>query len=136
MSRLNAWIFSACSGILSLGPYICIFLVARELVATEGNLLTLADATMARYGWLAVNLTVASFMLYGIGLLCSHWTAFNLAANLRIRLVRRLGELPLGFHTANPSGKLRKIIEKNADNTENFIAHQLPDLAQAHKQSG
>lgn len=74
-------------------------------MATQGNLLALADESMARYGWLAVN--------------------------LRIRLVRRLGELPLGFHTANPSGKLRKIIEKNADNTENFIAHQLPDLAQA-----
>ncbi|SHN70485.1 ABC transporter ATP-binding protein [Desulfitobacterium chlororespirans] len=131
VTMILSWVFSAGSGILSLGPYICIFLVARELVAAEGNLLTLADETMARYGWLAVNLTVASFMLYGIGLLCSHWAAFNLVANLRIRLVRRLGELPLGFHTANPSGKLRKIIEKNADNTENFIAHQLPDLAQA-----
>lgn len=107
VTMVLSWIFSTCSEILSLGPYICIFLVARELVDTEGNLLTLADATMARYGWLAVNLTIGSFMLYGIGLLCSHWTAFNLAANLR------------------------KIIEKNADNTENFIAHQLPDLAQA-----
>lgn len=131
ITMVLSWIFSALSGILSLGPYICIFFVAQELIASDGNPAALADKTMAGYGWLAVNLTMLSFMLYGLGLLCSHLTAFSLAANLRIRLVRRLGELPLGFHSLNPSGKLRKIIEKNAENTENFIAHQLPDMAQA-----
>lgn len=131
LTMVLSWVFSAMSGILSLGPYICIFFVARELVASGGNLASLADETMTRCGWVAVNLTMVSFMLYGLGLLCSHLTAFSLAANLRIRMVRHLGELPLGFHSVNPSGKLRKIIEKNTESTENFIAHQLPDMAQA-----
>ncbi len=126
-----SWIFSAISGVLSLGPYICIYFVAQELLASGADLALLNNETMMHYGWMAVNLTMFSFMSYGLGLICSHLAAFNLVANVRIRLVRHLGELPLGFHITNPSGKIRKIIEKNSENMENFVAHQLPDTAQS-----
>lgn len=126
-----SWIFSAVGGVLSLGPYICIYFVARELLIAGGDIALLSNEVLTYYGWMAVKATALSFMFYGIALLFSHLSAFKLTANLRIRIIRRLGELPLGFHVANPSGKLRKIIEKNADNTENFVAHQLPDTVQA-----
>ena len=126
-----SWIFSAVGGVLSLGPYICIYFVARELLIAGGDIALLSNEVLTYYGWLAVNATMLSFMFYGIALLFSHLSAFKLTANLRIRIIRRLGELPLGFHAANPSGKLRKIIEKNAENMENFVAHQLPDTVQA-----
>jgi ATP-binding cassette subfamily B protein len=126
-----SWIFSAVGGVLSLGPYICIYFVARELLIAKGDIALLSNKVLTHYGWLAVNATMLSFMFYGIALLFSHLSAFKLMANLRIRIIRRLGELPLGFHAVNPSGKLRKIIEKNAENMENFVAHQLPDTVQA-----
>jgi ATP-binding cassette subfamily B protein len=126
-----SWIFSSVGGVLSLGPYICIYFVARELLIARGDIALLSNEVLTHYGWMAVKATMLSFMFYGIALLFSHLSAFNLTANLRIRIIRRLGELPLGFHVANPSGKLRKIIEKNAENMENFVAHQLPDTVQA-----
>ncbi len=131
LTMVLSWIFSAFTGVLSLGPYICIYFVARELVNAGNNITLLNSEVMIHYGWLAVKATTLSFMLYGIALLFSHLSAFNLMANLRIQLIRHLGDLPLGFHATNASGKLRKIIEKNAENTENFIAHQLPDTVQA-----
>ena len=39
--------------------------------------------------------------------------------------------LPLGYFSQNASGRLRKIIDDNAGLTENFLAHQLPDLTGA-----
>lgn len=126
-----SWIFSAVGGVLSLGPYICIYFVVRELLIARGDIALLNNEVLTYYGWMAVKATMFSFMFYGIALLFSHLSAFNLMANLRIRIIRRLGELPLGFHAVNPSGKLRKIIEKNAENMENFVAHQLPDTVQA-----
>ncbi|MDR1324249.1 MAG: ABC transporter ATP-binding protein/permease, partial [Candidatus Margulisbacteria bacterium] len=40
-----------------------------------------------------------------------------------------IAALPLGFHTAHPTGQLRKIVDENIEKLEEFIAHQLPDLA-------
>ena len=131
VTMILSWLFSGLGGILSLGPYICIYFVALKLLESGKNLTMINGEQMTHYGWLAVTLTGLSFMLYGIGLLFSHLTAFNLMASLRIKLIRHLGELPLGFHISNPSGKLRKIIEKNTESMENFVAHQLPDFVQA-----
>lgn len=36
--------------------------------------------------------------------------------------------LPLGYFSQNASGRLRKVIDDNAGLTEDFLAHQLPDL--------
>lgn len=38
------------------------------------------------------------------------------------------GFAPIGFFSQNSSGKLRKIINENTAQTENFLAHQLPDM--------
>ena len=48
-----------------------------------------------------------------------------------MQLIRHLGTLPLGYHSLHPSGKQRKIIEKNTDNLEIFIAHNIPDYVQS-----
>ena len=45
--------------------------------------------------------------------------------------LKHLAKLPMGYFDANPSGKLRKIIDDNSFQTETFIAHQLPDLVGA-----
>lgn len=122
---------AAVSAVVNLSAYICVYRVARELVLTGGNLARLDQAAMAALGWQAVMRIGAAFGLYGLALLFSHITAFNTVARLRIRLVRHIGSLPLGYHDSNPSGKLRKIIEKNTNNLENIISHQLPDFVQS-----
>ena len=45
--------------------------------------------------------------------------------------LKHLAKMPMGYFDANPSGKLRKIIDDNSFQTETFIAHQLPDLVGA-----
>ncbi len=40
---------------------------------------------------------------------------------------RHLGNLPMGYHTANTTAKTRKTMNENIGKVETFIAHQLPD---------
>ena len=124
-------ILSAVSAVINLYAFVCVYNVMKEIVQSLGDIHSLDQAYMVNMGWRAVYFILTSFGMYGMALLFSHITAFNTVARLRIRLVRHVGRLPLGYHTQNPSGKLRKIIEKNSDNLETLIAHQIPDFAGA-----
>lgn len=131
ITMVIAIILSAVSSVINLYAFVCVYNVAKEIVRSLGNIHSLDQTYMVDMGWRAVFLILTSFGLYGMALLFSHITAFNTVAKLRIQIVRHIGNLPLGYHTTNPSGKQRKIIEKNSDNLETLIAHQIPDFAGA-----
>lgn len=131
ITMVIAIILSAVSSVINLYAFVCVYNVAKEIVQSLGNIHSLDQTYMVDMGWRAVFLILTSFGLYGLALLFSHITAFNTVAKLRIQIVRHIGNLPLGYHTTNPSGKQRKIIEKNSDNLETLIAHQIPDFAGA-----
>lgn len=126
-----SFVLAAISAVVNLSAYICVYNVAKEIVTSHGNFASLDQAYLIELGWRAVFLISAAFGLYGMALLFSHITAFNTVARLRIQLIRHIGNLPLGYHSNNPSGKQRKIIEKNTDNLETIIAHQMPDFVQS-----
>lgn len=131
ITMVIAIILSAVSSVINLYAFVCVYNVAKEIVQSLGNIHSLDQTYMVDMGWRAVLLILTSFGLYGMALLFSHITAFNTVAKLRIQIVRHIGNLPLGYHTTNPSGKQRKIIEKNSDNLETLIAHQIPDFVGA-----
>lgn len=124
-------LMAAVSAIVNLSAFVCVYHVAREIVQSFGNLAVLNQNYLTELGFRAVFLIGMSFGLYGMALLFSHITAYNTVARLRIKLIHHIGTLPLGYHSINSSGKQRKIIEKNTDNLETVIAHQIPDFVQS-----
>ena len=74
---------SAASMLMSMAPYICIWLVARDLIAVAPNW-TQAQS-IARYGWMAFGFAVGGILLYFAGLMCTHLAAFRTASNIRKR---------------------------------------------------
>lgn len=121
-------LLSAVSAVLTLMPYVCIFFVVREVFRVAPVLTAMDGAAVARYGWLAVGSAASAFVIYAGALLFSHYAAFNTARSMKSQVLHHLVTLPMGFHTTNSSGKLRKIINENSDQTETFLAHQIPDL--------
>lgn len=124
-------VLAAIAAILNLSAFVCVYNVAKEIVQSLGDFSKLNQADLIKLGWQAVILISMSFGTYGFALLFSHITAFNTVARMRIRLIKHIGQLPLGYHSINPSGKQRKIIEKNTDNLETLISHQVPDSVQS-----
>ena len=124
-------VFSAFSAVINLKAYLCVYGVAKVLIQSSGNFGALDLAAMKALGMQAVWYVCMGFGTYGMALLCSHISAYNTVARIRMQLIRHLGTLPFGYHILHPSGKQRKIIEKNTDNLEILIAHNIPDYVQS-----
>ena len=120
-------VLSALSAVLGLAPYLCVWLVARSILAAWPSLDGGGD--LGRFGWMAVWFAVGSILLYFAALMSTHIAAFRTARNIRRAAMAHVLKLPLGFFTGNQSGRLRKLIDDNAGLTEDLLAHKLPDLA-------
>ena len=117
---------SAVSMLLSMAPYICIWLVARDLITVAPDW-TQAQNVM-RYGWLAFAFAVAGIVLYFAGLMCTHLAAFRTAANMRKQGIAHVMRAPLGYFDANASGLIRGRLDAAAADTETLLAHNLADI--------
>ena len=123
-------ILSGISSVFILGPFLCVYFAARDLVGVFAGT-PLDTNSLVRWGLLALGLELIGLVLYFSALLCSHVVAFHTEKNLKMAALKHLAKMPMGYFDANPSGKLRKIIDDNSFQTETFIAHQLPDLVGA-----
>ena len=75
--------------------------------------------------------SLLSMLIYFGALMCTHLSAFRTARNMKTAALHHLAELPIGYLRGTGSGKLRRIIDDGAGQTETYLAHQLPDLAGA-----
>ena len=123
-------VLSGLSALVSFVPYIMVFFVMRDVIAVAVAKEAVNAAALARYGLWAVGSAAAGFVLYYAALMLSHATAFTIQENLSIRMTEALAELPIGWHITHVSGKVRKVFEKNVNQLETLIAHNLPDTAQ------
>ena len=121
---------SGLSALVSFVPYIMVFFVMRDVIAAAVAKEAVNAASLTRYGLWAVGSATAGFVLYYAALMLSHATAFTIQENLSIRMAEALAELPIGWHITHVSGKVRKVFEKNVNQLETLIAHNLPDTAQ------
>lgn len=74
------------------------------------------------------HISVASILIYFIGLMCTHLAAFRVASNMRKVAIKHVMKLPMGFFNEQQTGSLRKVIDENATQTETLLAHTLLDL--------
>ena len=117
---------SAVAMILGMAPYICIWLVARDLIAAAPNW---TQATgVARYGWMAFAFSFGGILVYFAALMCTHLAAFRTASNIRKQGMAHLMKTPLGFFDSNASGLLRNRLDGAASETETLLAHNLADI--------
>ena len=74
---------------------------------------------------------VAAFIAYGIlyflGTWMSHLAAFRLETRLREKGIERLLTASNTFYDKNQSGRVRKIIDDNVEQTHMAVAHLIPD---------
>ena len=124
-----SWILSAISALIALVPYYFIWQGMREVLEVAPDFSRAQNLTYN--GWMAVMFAVIAVLVYIAGLMCSHLGAFRIATNLRLQSMNHIVKLPLGFAEHFGSGKLRKIVNESSAATETYLAHQLPDRANA-----
>lgn len=76
---------------------------------------------------MAVLFACLTLIVYFASLMCSHASAFRIAANMKKALLEKLVHLPSGYIQLKGSGQLRAVITQSTQATENYLAHMLPD---------
>lgn len=139
-------LLAALNGILTILPLIFVWFVLRDLIqeipvqgeagslettiqVTAGSWIESASAIGADFwAWAAFIAAVVGILVYFCALMCTHLAAFRIAANMRKRCLAHIAKVPLGYLDVNASGKLRRIIDGCAGQTEDVIAHKMPDF--------
>ncbi|MCR4605559.1 MAG: ABC transporter ATP-binding protein/permease [Eubacterium sp.] len=119
-------ILSGIAMILGMVPYICIWLVVRDLIDVAPNWTVATN--ISNYGWIAFAFAFGGILVYFGALMCTHLAAFRTAANIRKKGIRHLMKTPLGFFDNNASGLLRNRLDGGASETETLLAHNLADI--------
>lgn len=89
-----SWVLSAMSALLALVPFWYIWCIIHDILEVSPNFSHAGNITS--YGWSAVLFAVISIVVYIAALMCSHLSAFRVAANIRKELMRHIAALPLG----------------------------------------
>ena len=117
---------SAVAMILGMAPYVCIWLVIKDLIAAAPDWTQATE--IGKYGWMAFAFAVGGILVYFAALMCTHLAAFRTASNIRKQGVAHLMKTPLGFFDNNASGLLRNRLDGAASETETLLAHNLADI--------
>ena len=118
---------SAVAMAVTMLPYVCVWLVVRDLVAVAPYWQQAAD--VARYGWITFGCSVGGIVIYFAALMCTHLAAFRTATNIRKRCMAHLAKAPLGYFDTHASGLLRRRVDGAAAQTETLLAHNLADIS-------
>ena len=110
-------------------PFVYIWKVIKEVLDVAPDYGDVQD--LSHNGWMAVGFAVAAILIYIVALMCSHLAAFRVQANMRTKAMHHIVTLPMGFMSGSGSGKVRKIVYESSAATETYLAHQLPDKANA-----
>lgn len=124
-----SWGLSVISALLALVPFWYIWRIIHDILEVAPDYPQAGEVT--HYGWCAVLFAVLSVVVYIAALMCSHISAFRVAANIRKILMRHITSLPLGVTEKYGSGNLRRIVNTSSAATETYLAHRLPDKAGA-----
>lgn len=112
--------------VMELAPFFLIYRAVKTIAAGEINTVELAV--------LAALAAVLSFLRYWIwakALEISHIAAFDIMADLRMRVATKLASLPLGWFNKNRSGKVQRVLSEDIERLELLVAHSIPELVSA-----
>ncbi|WP_445398942.1 ABC transporter ATP-binding protein [Streptomyces sp. LE64] len=115
---------SAAAGIL---PYIAVAEIARLMLDDPGGSRT------AIWTWVGIGAAGASLwlILFVQSARVGHYADAKILHDVRVRIVRHLGTLPLGWFRASGSGKVKRAMTGDLEEMHEVIAHALGQLTGA-----
>ena len=117
---------SGLHSLLAVMPLVCVWFIMSQFVAVAPQWSEASGA--AFYAWLAVGFAVAGVVVYFAALMCTHIAAFRTGNNMRKAATHHLSKVPLGYYDEHSTGELRRVIDGCAGQTEDVIAHKMPDF--------
>lgn len=129
-SQRGLLLVSASSSILAtafgLVPFLCVAKMASAIYASPPRLGDVRDLAFVALGAVAARYVAAS-----VSTMVAHVAAFRLMHDVRLRIAKKLGDVPLSFFATRPSGEIKRAMMDDINQLESFVAHHFPDGAAA-----
>ena len=126
-SRRESYAFSVLLAILSVGsgfaPYIFMANIVKGLLERSVNF----QYCLTQCLWMALFFVLGR-MFHAFSTTLSHKATFEVLANIRRRLTKKLAKMPLGDVLEESSGSYKNIIVERVDSIETTLAHMIPEV--------
>ncbi len=119
-------VLSVTSALLAIVPYLLMASIIMGMIDGDMTYDTLKSKVFLVC--FIVLIRLVSFLASGV---FSHVAAFTILYELRMKAVKHLAKLNMGYFTESTLGGIKKTLNEDVERLENFIAHQIPDLAAA-----
>ncbi|APR81398.1 Transport ATP-binding protein CydD [Minicystis rosea] len=117
---------STLAAALALVPFFVVARMATAIYATPPDLEAVSSLALVAAGALVVR-----YVFVAVANVLAHVAAFRVLHDLRLRLARKLGAVPLSFFGRRGTGELKKTLMDDVGSIEGFMAHHFPDAVAA-----
>lgn len=125
---ISAMILIIIAAVAAFIPYISIYYIISELLRPLINKTSELNTTLIfQFIGLVIGGIIVNFISYFSALCLLHKAAFETIYLLKTDVIKHFTELPIGFGIRMGSGNIRKILDEDIGNTEEFLAHQFPN---------
>ncbi|MDR0364410.1 MAG: ABC transporter ATP-binding protein/permease, partial [Bacteroidales bacterium] len=128
---IGSMLLSVCAAAAQFTPFIAVYNLLTEFAAHAAEPMLTDKDLIWHWGYVAA----AGIVVYGIltyaSLMLSHIAAYHILYEIRMKIVRKMARIQLGFFTRRNSGELKKILSEDVERIELFVAHHIPDITAA-----
>ncbi|MCY1016103.1 ABC transporter ATP-binding protein [Pyxidicoccus sp. MSG2] len=122
----GAALSSTLAAALALVPFFVVARMATSIYATPPDLDAVRALALVAAGALALR-----YVLVAAANMLAHVAAYRILHELRLRLAKKLGAVPLSFFSRRGAGELKKTLMDDVNQIEAFVAHHFPDAVTA-----
>jgi ATP-binding cassette subfamily B protein len=128
---IGSMLLSVCAAAAQFTPFVAVYNLLTEFAAHAAEP-TLTDRGLIRHwGYVAAAGIAAYGVLTYAALMLSHIAAYHILYETRMKIIRKMARIPLGFFTRRNSGELKKVLSEDVERIELFVAHHIPDITAA-----
>ena len=88
----------------------------------------LTTASILKYGFLMVFCQVFKAVLYAFSMHKAHDVAYSSLVEIRLDIINHLKKMPVSFFQKRKTGDLTKIINRDVEQVEVYLAHAYPEI--------
>lgn len=122
----GAALSSTLAAALALVPFFVVARMATAIYKTPPDLDSVRSLALVAAGALALR-----YVFVAAANMLAHVAAFRILHELRLRLAKKLGAVPLSFFSRHGAGELKKTLMDDVNQIEAFVAHHFPDVVAA-----
>lgn len=111
---------------LALVPFFCVAKMATAIYETPPRLDVVRSLALV-----AVVAVGVRYAMVSASTMLAHVAAFRVLHDLRLRIAKKLGDVPLSFFATRTSGDVKRAMMDDVNQIEAFVAHHFPDAVAA-----